>query len=303
MIRACRSTEWSASRSANWSLGRMLVLTALFATTLFALAGCQQSDPEPQASSAPKVAIEALPTTTPKALSALGRADILAAVAAAADEVAAGNPLPQSNLELANRSFELTMPIACADGVTGAWGSWRLDPSSRVLRVSFSRQNWAAEPLFADLANGQPFEAAEGFWVERPWTRSEQCPRPVVSAAAPGIPEKAPPKIAEAAPRDQAAPDNRLALVQYFSSDAPRTLLRGKRPYAYTAKVPKDAEPTVRAFRVRIEGRITAFGDGQPVHCVNQQTSKPPVCAVAVEFGKITLEDAATDETLADWDS
>lgn len=278
---------------------------ALAFAALIAASGCHRSDPAPEASATPEVAEEGPSNTASaaKALSALGRTEILAAVAAAADEVAAGNPLPKSNLELVNRSFELTMPIACEDGATGGWGSWSFDPASKVLRVSFSRQNWAAEPLFADLANGQPFETAEGFWIERPWTRSEQCPRPSANAAMPETPEKADPKIAGVNPAVQAAPDNRLALVQYFSSDAPRKLLRGKRPYAYTAKLAKDAEPTPRPFRIRIEGRITAFGDGQPLHCVNLQTTKPPVCAIAVEFGKIALEDAATGETLADWDS
>lgn len=281
----------------------MMVLTAFLA-----LAGCQQTDPAPESSAKPEVADEtpSTKTTAVKALSAVGRADILAAVASAADEVAAANPLPRSNLELTNRSFELTMPIACEDGSTGTWGSWQFDPLSRVLRVTFSRQNWAAKPLFVELANGQPFETAEGFWIERPWTRSEQCPGPVHSAAKPEMPDndgKASLEKVAPPPPEQAAPDKSLALVQYFSSDAPRRLVRGKRPYAYTAKLPKDAEPTPRAFRVRIEGRITAFGDGQPVHCVNRQTSKPPVCAVAVEFGKVILEDAATGEALADWDS
>lgn len=299
MIKARCSMEWPYRRLA----GRTLALAAFIA-----VAGCQRSDPAPEASATPEVADDSPSTTTAavKTLSAVGRADILAAVASAADEVAATNPLPQSNLELTNRSFELTMPIACEDGATGTWGSWRFDPLSRVLRVNFSRQNWAAVPLFADLANGQTFETAEGFWIERPWTRSEQCPGSVDNAAKSGIPKnggKASLENLETPSPEQAAPDNRLALVQYFSSDAPRRLLRGKRPYAYTAKLPKNAEPTPRAFRVRIEGRITAFDDGQPVHCVNRQTSKPPVCAVAVEFGKITLEDATTGETLADWDS
>lgn len=278
----------------------MMVLAAFLA-----LAGCQQADPAPASSATPEAAGETPSNTTAavKALSALGRADILAAVGSAADEVAAGNPLPQSNLELTNRSFELTMPIACDDGATGAWGSWRFDPSSRVLRVTFSRQNWAAEPLFAEMANGQTFETAEGFWIERPWTRSERCPSIRKYPGTPSTPESAGMTKDERPASVGAEPEHNLALVQYFSSDAPRTLLRGKRPYAYTAKLPKDAEVTPRAFRIRIEGRITGYADGQPVRCANKQASQPPICAVAVEFGKIVLEDATTGENLADWEA
>lgn len=296
MIRAQCSTKYPSCR---WS-GRTLALTACIA-----IAGCQRSDPVPESSATPELAGDSPATTTAavKALSALGRAEILAAVATAADEISAGNPLPKSNLELANRSFELTMPIACDDGVTGGWGSWSFDPDTKVLRASFNRQNWAGVPIFEDLAGGQPFETAEGFWLERPWTRSDQCPRPAARPAAPETPEAEDRKIAGPVPQEQAAPDNTLALVQYFSSDAPRRLIRGKRPYAYTAKLSKDAEPGPRALRVRITGRITAFSDGQPVHCVNRQTTRPPVCAVAVEFGKTSLEDAESGVTLADWDS
>ena len=146
MIEAHCSSEWPSRRSPC----RTLALAAFIA-----IAGCHRSDPAPEASATPEVAEDSHSTKTAavKALSALGRAEILAAVAAAADEVAAGNALPKSNLELANRSFELTMPIACEDGATGGWGSWSFDPATKVLRVSFSRPNWAAEPLFADMGH------------------------------------------------------------------------------------------------------------------------------------------------------
>ena len=278
-------------------LGRSLLLAALLAA-----AGCRGSDPVPEASSTPDVIAQtrAAPTTAAKALSVLGRADILAAAVAAADDVAAGNPLPQANLELVNRSFELRLPIVCGNGETGAWGSWRVDPSTNVLRVSFSRQNWEAQPLFAQLAKDLAYETAEGFWIERPWTRSEQCPPALANVARP---DKTASHEATPAPAAEPAPEERLAIVQFFSSDAPRMLRRGKRPYAYTAKLPKDAQATDRAFRIKIEGRITGYADGQPVHCVITQAARPPVCAVAVEFDKVVLEDAKTGENLAEWRS
>lgn len=296
MIKADGSRQ---SQSRRWA-GRTFALAALVT-----LGGCQRSDPAPEPSATAELEEDAAPAVNAavKTLAPLGRAELLAAVAAAADEVAAGNPLPKANLELANRTFELAMPIACDDGVTGGWGSWSFEPATKVLRASFNRQNWIGVPLFADLADGQQFETAEGFWIERPWTRSEQCPRIIARPTGAETPETETPKAPETVGQKQDVPDNDLALVQYFTSDAPRTQIRGKRPYAYTAKLPQGAEPVPRALRVRIKGRITAFGDGQPVHCVSRQTNSPPACAVAVEFGKISLEDAGSGETLADWDS
>lgn len=291
--------NWISNRSSRQSARRALALAALIS-----IAGCQRSDPAPEASATPEVAEHSPSSTTmaAKSLSALGRADILAAVAAAADEAAAGNPLPQSNLELSDRSFDLTLPISCEDGITGNWGSWRYDPSSKVLRVTFTRHSWGTEPLFTELANGHAFETAEGFWIERPWTRSAECPRTRNSKSSPNTADDVGVKNDAATPVS-AHSDQGLALVQYFTSDAPRTLLRGNRPYAYTAKLTDEAAATSRALRIRIQGRITGYADGQPVHCVSRHTSQPPTCAVAVEFGKIALENAVTGETLADWEN
>lgn len=292
--------NWISKRSSRRSARRALALAALIAIT-----GCQRSDPAPEASATPEVAEHSPSSTTTaaKSLSALGRADILAAVAAAADEVAAGNPLPQSNLELSDRSFELTLPISCEDGIIGNWGSSRYDPLSKVLRVTFSRHSWGTETLFTELADGHAFETAEGFWIERPWTRSEKCPRTRNSKRSPDTADDVGVVKNDAAAPVSARSEQGLALVQYFTSDAPRTLLRGKRPYAYTAKLTEEAAATSRALRIRIQGRITGYADGQPVHCVSRQTSQPPTCAVAVEFGKIALENAVTGETLADWEN
>jgi hypothetical protein len=213
----------------------------------------------------------------------------LAAAAAAADAGAAGNPLPEANLELTNRTFELRLPFGCNDRVSGSWGEWSVDPKTGVLRISVRPQVWGNDQTFEALASGITYDAAEGFWIERPWTGSEQCP-PLIDAA-PASTDADPP----------AAPVRTFAIVQYFSPDAPRNLRRGSRPYSYTAKLPETEHATPRSFRVKLTGRIRGFRDGQPIHCTVTASLSPPICAAAVEFTQVVLEDADTGLSLTEW--
>lgn len=263
------------------------------------VAACQREpDPTPNETAAvePKPAPSKIPPIRPVA--PLGRAELLAAVAAAADEAAAGNPLPDANLQLTNRTFELRLPFGCADGISGRWGEWRIDPKTHVLKISVRPQLWGDDPTFQSLASDMTYDAAEGFWIERPWTRSEQCPpAPPTTAATTEVPPGEEPPVAPPAPE----PVRTFALVQYFSPDAPRTLRRGSRPYSYTAKVPEVQGAAPRKFHLKLTGRISGFADGQPIHCVVTEPIAPPVCAAAVEFTQVVLEDADTGDSLAEW--
>ncbi len=265
------------------------------------MSGCEQKpDPAPQEIATPRpensTATVQIPAVGP--LSVVGRSDLLAAAAAAADEVAAGNPLPKSNLQLINRSFELRLPFACGDGILGKWGEWTFDPKTRVLRAAFRPQNWGSDPVFNRMAGGAAYDAAEGFWIERPWTRAEQCP----PAAQPSpASTSAPESSTNPAPVATESAENSLALVQYFSPDAPRTLRRGNRPYTCTAKLAAERQAPPLGLRIRLVGRISGFADGQPVHCVVKAISKRPICGIAVEFTQVILEDGATGDTLAEW--
>lgn len=280
---------------------RRYVLAGLALVAVTGLSGChQKSDParEETAIPQPGIATPAVQTPAVMPLSAVGRSDLLAAAAAAADSVAAGNPLSKSNLELTSRIFELRLPFACGDGVLGKWGEWSIDPETRVLRVAFRPQNWGDDPIFARMAAGATYDAAEGFWIERPWTRAEQCPpAPELSPAA----TTAQGKRTAQTPMATGSAETSLALVQYFSPDASRTLRRGNRPYTFTAKLAAESEALPQGLRVKLVGRISGFADGQPIHCVVKAPSRPPICAVAVEFTQVILEDGGTGETLTEW--
>ena len=266
---------------------------------LLLISGCQdraKTAPEPTGTPGSRDAQSAGSPGVITELAPLRRAELLVAVNAAASEIAAGNPLPKSNLGLTNRTFELRLPIGCSDGLTGTWGEWRFDPASRVLRVNVRRQNWTDDPAFRDLAPQGSFDAIEGFWIERPWTTSEKCP-PAVGAPLAG--ESAPTKE----PRAETPSQQTLALAQYFSPEAPRTLRRGSRPYAHTSKLPESAQGRTLDLRIKLVGRISGFSDGQPVHCRVAATTQRPVCAVAVQFSEVVLEDGETGDRLAEWTS
>jgi len=278
------------------------VIAGLSVALMASLAAGCRGGTEPATNETATVETPNPPTPQPLPIATIapvGRAELLAAAAAAADEIAAGNALPKANLELIDRTFELRLPFGCGGGLPADWGEWSIDPKTGVLRISVRPELKGNNQTIKALAEGLAYDAAEGFWMARPWTRSENCPTPLSLVAAPASPVGGP--VPAAAP--DLSPMHTFAIVQYFSPDAPRTLRRGSRSYSYTGKVPGSDTVGAKGFRLKLTGRIRGYGDGQPIHCVVTTPSRPPVCAAAVEFTQVVLEDADTGENLAKWNS
>lgn len=222
----------------------------------------------------------------PAPLRALDRAQLLEAVRLAADAAAAGSAPPERNRELPGRGFELRLPFGCPAGPEGAehWANATLDIQRRTLRLSVRPPLSKADTWLAELVTDQVFDAAEGFWIERPWTGSEACPPPLPSAPQ--------------APEEAARPT--VAVTQFFAPDAPRTLQRGGRPYTITRKL-NVGETTEGGFRVVLAGRIAAFADGNPVRCRVESNAFRPICVVAVEFTRVAVERTSDGFMLATW--
>ena len=235
----------------------------------------------------------------PAALRPAGRAEILAAVAAAADATGAGLALPEDNRDLANRSFELRLPFACNGQTRGDWWQWSFDPQGSRLQASASLSEFGDEEWVRALGP-QDYDSAAGIWIERPWIRSEGCPASAFDS--PGVAASASPDADPDATGSSNAPaPQTVALVQFFRPDAPRTLQRRMRPFAYTGKWPEGSEPGREGMRLVIRGRIGGFPDGQPVKCLVREASRPPVCAVAVEIADVSLEEPTLRKALAVW--
>lgn len=221
----------------------------------------------------------------PVELAPLARKDIVAAASAAADAAARGQPLPETNRALVDRKFLLAMPIGCAGADQDDWSSWTYNSMTGAVKVSARNEQWQDAPWLPQIASAASHEAIEGFWIRRPWTSAESC-----------LPIPDPPP-----PVDPAATRQTLALAQFFSRGSPRTLRRAGRPFSITYKARPGLSDTEWKFSLVLRGKISAFPDGQPVHCRSKTPELAPVCIIAAAFQNIALRDDTSGERIAEW--
>jgi hypothetical protein len=214
----------------------------------------------------------------------LSRGELIRAVAQAVDNYAADKPL---NVELlAGRRFTINLPFGCggpAEDLAEVQSGWTYDAETGALRVKVEPQDWTEAPFIAATAGGTTVEAAEGFWIERPWTAAESCPPRAAASAEPPTPRET------------------LALVQMFEPGTKRADRRSGRAYQAVETVEPGEIALDQGLRLRIEGRLVALGDGPPIGCWSDNPNLPPICTVRVRFDRIAITDASGTRTLADW--
>ncbi|QAY76515.1 hypothetical protein [Sphingosinicella sp. BN140058] len=220
----------------------------------------------------------------------LDRAALIALAGAAADAAAAGKDPPPDVTESDGRRFAMRLPFGC-DGPAPADGKapmrWHYDPDDQALRIHVEPVTWPGQAWFAGDSSG--VETIEGFWIARPWTASEACPR-----------GNDPPDGTEAEavmPADQS-----LALGQIFSADSGRGGRRNGEAYETTLRVAQAGLDTSQGFRLRISGRISSAHGLPPVSC--RQLDGPerrPLCLINVVLDEVAIENPITEDILAAW--
>ena len=213
----------------------------------------------------------------------LTRADLIAAAAAAASALAAGEPYPEAATKLAGRDVAVRLPFGCRPGAgPGAQAAAVLDPKAGALRLTVKPQTWTDDVRIRPLAGSADTEAVEGFWIRWPWLRSEACP-----AGAPPAPGS--PAVAES-----------LGLAQVFAAEGSRLRRRGDRSYETTVKAP-DATAPAGGFRLVLRGRIADPEDHRPVRCVAENQDVRPLCVILLDIDHVAFT-TADGEKLAEWD-
>lgn len=260
--------------------------TALLLSLLVGLAAgetaCRRPPPSAAAPPPPAERIERPPITAPAPLS---RAEIIAAARSASEAAALGAPYPDAVTKLVGARFEARLPLGCAGAAPEATVGYSLDAKRGVLTLRARPQSWTQDAGMRALIGQADVESVEGFWMRRPWIGGDACPA-IRAGAHPSAP---------------ASPET-LALVRVFAHDASRVLRHAGRGYEVTRK----AEPGVlrlQGFRLVLAGRLADFGGGQPIRCRSAGPDQRPVCAVSVEFDRVTFEDPVSGEVLAEWRS
>lgn len=282
--------EEPSPRSSRLALAGALVAAIAVGGAGFLLG--RSTSERPPAAVAPPVALPVpKPAPEPVGSGVLGRADLIALVAAAADAAAAGRDPGPEIAQADGRRFELRLPFGCSgpageDGA-GAMG-WRYDSKAQALRIQVDPNIWTAQDWWpADAASG--IEAIEGFWVERSWTSSEACPEGGERTAAAGS-------------EPVTLPGQTLALGQIFLAESGRGGRRDGKPYETVVPVAEDQLDTSRGFRLRISGRVARAGNVGLVRC--RQPAGPeqrPICLVSVVMDEVAVENSASDAVLATW--
>lgn len=216
----------------------------------------------------------------------LKRADLIRAAELAASRYAAGEP-PQ-NTVLAGRRFVATLPFGCAGPVAdlkATTSGWTLDEETGTLRAKVVPETFTEAPHLEPIAGGAAFEAAEGFWIDRPWSLTEACP--------PG-----------SAGPSSAPPDRQtLALVEFFGPGTQRARRREGRAYEAVKPIQADQAGLSQGLRLRVEGRLAPIGDAPPIGCWSETPQQRPTCVISARFERIAITDASGTRIFAEWSS
>lgn len=237
-------------------------------------------------SPAPQPTVQTAPAQ-PVRLSALGRVELIKAAREASGAYAAQLAVPSENIALAGRRFVLRLPFGCNGPVQDAEelgrAGWHYDPATQTLRAQVTPEVWTESP-WALAASGQSFEAAEGFWIARPWSPTDSCP--VQSAGA--LP-------------DQPSPAQTFGIARFFEPGSSRAARRNGEAYRFSKKVAPEQAPGAQGLRLVIEGRLSADPSRQPIGCWAASPDMRPVCVFNARFDRVAVTDASGQTVFSEW--
>ncbi|TVV75747.1 hypothetical protein [Sphingomonas solaris] len=272
-------------RSSRLAIGGGLVAVIAVGMAGFLLGRESAPPPAPAVAVAPGTPAPAPPPKPVEpAVRVLGRADLLALADAAADAFASGKAMPADVAAAAGRQFDLVLPFGCAgpnDPAATAMG-WQYDPATETLRVSATPVSWGGASL--NVRQGDEPATATGFWINRPWSSSENCPVPIGETVPAGTAPVTLPgqTLAIAMP----GPDNAL----------------GREGRAFETVQRVRGFDGSKGFVLRITGRLDRSAPGSVVRCVQPAgIDQRPICAIAAAMDEVRIENPATGATLATW--
>ena len=278
-------------RNSRLALTAGIVAVAMVGGVGFLLGKGSADDHPPVAAPTP-AAPTPTPSPTPSKDTAqiLGRADLIALAATAADAMARGDSAPKPARDVAGQTFTTTLPFGCegpASADSTAAMRWRYDEAAGALRVNVASVAWTPADWWPETKPAG-VETVEGFWIARPWTSSESCPASSPTAASGAEP--------------LTLPGQTLAIGQSFNADDGRQARRDGKAYTAVIRMAPDAVRGEQGFRLRLSGRIVAGPVGSTATCRQPGGAEQrPICMIFTQLTDVAIENAATGEVLATW--
>lgn len=281
-------------------------LVAVLSLALIALVWMsiqQRPAPEPKPKPKPAPAPILQPVQDPP----LDRAALIAMAATAASAYGAGAPAPDQS-GMVGQAFQVSIGFDCAGPDLTA----SRDPRLKRVKLTARLQDWSKTALVKGLAPAA-FDQVEGFWLPRPWIRSETCrttPLPVLAAASAVDRLTAAPRdkadgksdAPTAAPPAAPPPRQTLGLASFFEPGSSRVPQRGGKPYETVQKLTPELETADSSdLSMTVIGRIGQATEGRPVVCWSETPERRPVCLIAVEIDRVEFRLAGVEKPIAEW--
>jgi hypothetical protein len=268
-------------RTSRLAIAGGLTAAIAFGAAGFVIGRTTAPRPEPP----PVAAVEPRPTSTDAGV--LRRVDLIELAESATEALTSGQSRSVPAAQAIGRRFELVLPFGCSGPTeNGPAMRWQYDEASEALHITVEPTSWT--PGQWDLGEPTRFEAAEGFWISRPWSSSEICPQDSLPV----------PPDAEAI----TLPGQTLAIAQFFAEGDNRGVRRNGRPFEVVKRVPAEEFDGSRGFLLRITGRIEGVPGGGPIRCVQPAGAQQrPLCVIAVRVDEVAIENSATAEVVGSW--
>ncbi len=271
------------------------------ALAVLALAACDRAV-EPTPAPAPPAPKPAAPPPS-QMQPVVDRDELLRALDAAASAFAAGQP--DNGAALVGRRYSVRQAFGCSGPApsraarpiglaSSTWG-----PRNQTIELALEPADWTRE---LGPSDNDAVEAIEGFWLARPWMRSDGCPAMALDTTAVTPASETPQKATSTSEPAAAAPPRQTAgLASVFVQGGSRVGRRDGRAFTYTIRGEDGAPPApIAGLRLVIEGRFTTFPGGQTLRCRAASRDERPACVAASTIDRVVFE-TAEGRQLSEW--
>jgi len=280
---------------------RVWFAVALFST---ALAACRFQ--HPQEAGSDNHANETTPRLPlPVVEAPFNRAQMLLAVVRAASSYAGGADDSRAQRALDGKQFEIALRFGCdGQGPTPKDHGWSVDPDGRTLRLR-AVPTLSLEDELIRTVSGDKVEAAEGFWLTRPWMLDATCP------AAPPPKARSKPQVTQPSSNEVGQADaptsapvragQRIGIAQFFTAEDSRTHRRMNRPFEAVKQLAEGQQVGQQGFNLVLSGRLRARRDGRVILCAGTVRDAPPNCVVSADIDRVRIEQPNDKAVMAEW--